>query len=231
MTDGLPGNEIGTARGLRVRAANSSDFVLIADVHLAAFPEFFLAQLGRPFLTEYYRTVLRYSDGILLVAEQNGSVVGFAAGFVDPRSFYRFMSQRKWHFAIPACWGVLRHPRLLRRLYARKRRVVAGDELPQSEYRTICELSSLAVKPGNGGKGLGRLLVYEFVKEAAKRGAESVFLTTDAVHNETVNHFYQRLGFQLSRRFKLDGTREMNEYFVSVDTLSSAHCRPTGDRK
>ena len=71
----------------------------IAKLHTQAFPGFFLTQLGDRFLTGYYKCVEAYPGGILLVARNKDSTAaGFAAGFLDPPAFYRFLRSRGARF-------------------------------------------------------------------------------------------------------------------------------------
>lgn len=74
---------------------------------------------------------------------------------------------------------------------------------------------SLCVLPSIQGCGLGKALVDAFLKESEARGVEAVDLTTDAVANDSVNQFYRKLGFELSRTFVTPEGRRMNEYVIS----------------
>jgi ribosomal protein S18 acetylase RimI-like enzyme len=77
------------------------------------------------------------------------------------------------------------------------------------------ELSSLAVRLSAQGKGIGRRLVQTFLESARRTPASVVSLTTDAMHNDDVNAFYQRSGFGLARRRSSAG-RLMNEYEIRL---------------
>jgi ribosomal protein S18 acetylase RimI-like enzyme len=223
VTEAAPNSRGGKRAGMRVRLAEPSDLTSVADVHTSAFHGFFLAEMGRPFLVAYYRAVLNYGHGILLVAEGNEGINGFVSGFLDPVGFYQFMSRAKWRFVVPACLGVLRNPGLLRRLFRRTRRVMSTCEEARDRTGISCELSSVAVRPKHAGRGLGRLLVAEFLEAAASQGAECVFLTTDARQNEKVNDFYRNLGFELTRTFDADGQRPMNEYVALTHPVNPGH--------
>lgn len=191
-----------------VRHATDGDLTQIVLTHQTAFPGFFLTQLGPGFLRAYYRLILAFDGGILLIADCNGKVAGFVAGFLRPERFYRKMSRCKLHFAVPVLLGILRKPGNLPRVLERARRL-KGQRPPSG---MDCELSSVGVDRGFAGMGIGKQLVRAFLEEASKRGAKGVYLTTDAINNEPVNAFYQRLGFQLIRTFTTAEGRRMNEY-------------------
>jgi len=191
-----------------IRPATAADLCPIAELHQRAFRGFFLTQLGRPFLLRYYRAVLAYPAGILLLAEDARSVVGFVVGFCEPGLFYRSLRRRALSLGFSMAPALLRSPCLLHRAVANFRRT--GEAGPHDDTQ-LAELSSLAVDPAAEGRGIGRALVKEFVAVAATNGAKSVYLTTDALENDAVNRFYLRLGFEVRRTFEATPGRLMNE--------------------
>ena len=201
---------------LHVRPAVPSDISAIASIHLAAFPGFFLTQLGRPFLSSYYRLILQIEGGILLVGESEGTVAGFVAGFVDPQRFYRTMSSRKMRFALALLRGFLFRPWLLSRILWNYKRVSQSRQDSVAQEKNACELSSIAVLPLKTRLGLGAALVDRFLNCARLLGSTAVFLTTDTINNDQVNRFYQRLGFQIINQFEAGGKRMMNAYFFPL---------------
>ncbi len=193
-----------------VRRASLADLRNIVSVHTAAFPGFFLSHMGPRFLAQYYRLVLEFDHGILLVAETNAAIQGFVAGFVDPDQFRIYMSSQKRRFILPTVLGVLRNPLILRRVLANVRKVTDKSQLDPANGRA-CELASIAVLPAAGSTGIGKRLVIEFLNTAAK-DADYVYLTTDACNNDSVNAFYNRLDFQLASAYVAPGNRKMNKY-------------------
>jgi ribosomal protein S18 acetylase RimI-like enzyme len=75
---------------------------------------------------------------------------------------------------------------------------------------------SVAVAPEAQGQRMGQVLVKAFLEEAVRRGLKHVDLTTDKNNNDSVNQFYQRMGFRVSRTFVTPEGREMNEYVIDV---------------
>jgi ribosomal protein S18 acetylase RimI-like enzyme len=195
----------------RVRRAKETDLPGIVAIHQDAFSNFFLSQLGRAFLRQYYGLVLRYRAGILLVSEGSGGLEGFACGFADPEKFYALMSRSRIAFALPVLFAVLRHPSLAAQIIRSMRRVEQQALRPTAQ---ACELSSIAVNPDAGGRGVGKALAKAFLDEAWSSGAQHVTLDTDADGNEAANALYQGAGFQLCRRFEKYKGRWMNEYVI-----------------
>ncbi len=193
----------------RLRHADSTDIDSIAKVHEAAFPEFFMTRMGPGFLRAYYRLVLNYPGGLLLVCGQESEVEGFVAGFVNPARFYAYLSRGRHRIFWPSLMAILRRPLLLPRVLYNRKRVASA--IVQDEPGS-CELSSIGVLPGSAGRGHGRRLIDGFCAEARRRGCMRIVLTTDSLQNDAVNAFYLRSEFTLERSFTSGGKRLMNEY-------------------
>ncbi|PYT11349.1 MAG: hypothetical protein DMG59_26680 [Acidobacteria bacterium] len=185
------------------RQAIAADIPAIVEIHQAAFADAFLTRLGSPFLRKYYQAVLSYHGGILLVSQGQAGLKGFVAGFLRPREFYRGMRQSRWTFVGPTIWALVRDPSLFARVIYNVRRI--GKSAPNT-LSNRCELSSIAVRPDCSGKGVGT--------QAWAKGAQCVYLTTDARANDATNMFYGRLGFQVRKRFEQYHGRVMNEYVI-----------------
>lgn len=198
--------------GQHVQQATREDIAAIVEIHQAAFRNSFLTQLGAGFLRVYYQLIQKFNGGILLVSRGPSSAEGFVSGFIRPRDFYRLMLRNSWRFFIPALVALAWHPSLAGRVLYNLRRLVKTT--PWSSP-SVCELSSVAVRPTAVGRGIGKGLVRDFLDNARAMGADHVYLTTDAENNENTNAFYSSLGFRLCRTFRQHGRRLMNEYVMS----------------
>jgi ribosomal protein S18 acetylase RimI-like enzyme len=194
-----------------VRRAAVEDLPGIVEIHQKAFRDFFLTRLGDQFLRRYYGVALHYQRGIVLVSDGAGALEGFACGFVDPVEFYRLMWRNRSAFAAPALSTIVRHPSLLSNVL---RGLVRVQNASHRSPERSCELASIAVTPEAAGRGLGKALLRAFLERARCMDAQSVYLTTDADGNEPANEFYQRAGFQKTRRFLQGQGRWMNEYAI-----------------
>lgn len=200
----------------QVRPAKPTDLRAVAQVHVDSFPGFFLAALGPGVMRAYYELVLRYDQGILLLAESEGGVAGFVSGVVDAKRFYRVLAANKWRFALLVLMRLASRPGLVSRLLVNRRRLVRPEPPAHSLSEKTCELSAVAVRPEFAGKGLGKKLIRAFLEMARCKKATDVYLTTDARDNDAVNAIYQRLKFRLARTFDAPGRRPMNEYVLSI---------------
>ena len=195
---------------LVIRPATSFDLNDIVRIHSTAFKGFFLPDLGKNFLKKYYSCVLNYKFSILLAAIYENTIVGFAAGFVNPANFYKELRRSKLSLATSILPAIIRKPKRIRRLLVNFKRTNSFSEDPQRK-KDVAELSSIGVKPGEK-RGIGTELINAFIQRAKDLGAISVRLTTDTYRNEAVNAFYQRQGFNLLRTFEAQPGRWLNDY-------------------
>lgn len=190
-----------------------SDLEAVVEIHLNSFPGFFLTFLGHDFLALLYKSMQSDPECVVLVASSNGQIEGFVAGVMHQGGFYqRLIKRQKWAFALAALGALLRRPAIAPRLLRALKR-------PADVQQASAEagLMSIAVRLESEGKGIGKRLVEAFCQELARRGVHAVCLTTDRDNNDRVNHFYQKLGFCLSRSYATPEGRAMNEYIISLD--------------
>jgi len=194
-----------------IRRATAEDLPAIVEIHRQSFRNFFLTRLGADFLLRYYRLVLNYPAGIILVSDHPTGIEGFACGFVDPANFYRLMWRTRLTFAKPVLSALVGHPSLVTKVLNGVRRIQA----PPSEWPPrSCELSSIAVAPAHSKNGFGKALIAAFLEHAQSMDACRVYLTTDAENNDAANEFYRSAGFRQTRRFLQCEGRWMNEYVI-----------------
>jgi ribosomal protein S18 acetylase RimI-like enzyme len=195
-----------------IREMQKEDIHDVAQIHLSAFPGFFLSFLGRHFLSELYLSIIQDQSGMAFVCEEKEQLVGFVAGASRLSGFFsRLLCWRWWRFAYSALIPVLKNPLIIPRLLRaiRKPRDV-------SNHVDTGTLMSLAVVPEMQGCGIGQVLVRAFLEEAARRGLRHIDLMTDKNNNDSVNQFYKRMGFRCLQTFVTPEGRAMNEYVVDI---------------
>lgn len=185
----------------------------VVKTHLASFPGFFLSLLGKRFLFLYYTGICSAPEGIGFCYLNVSEVpAGFVAGSANPRGFYSRLLKRDWlRFSIASTGAILRKPQIVSRI-ARGLLHPGGNPVGED----VAGLFSIGVLPELQGTGAGTKLVKAFLEEAGKRGCTRVFLTTDRDSNDSVNSFYQKLGFNLERQYETPEGRRMNEYWISL---------------
>lgn len=185
-----------------------SDVPQAVDVHMAAFPSFFLTTLGRRFLSEMYYGFVDDEDSIALITRRDTVVTGVVIGTTRPQAFFsRLLRRRWWRFGLAGLVGCLRRPSAVWRL---TRAILYRGDAPPGEGYAL--LSSIAVAPGFQRHGIGKILVQGWIETVRMRGSRAAYLTTDADHNESVNAFYQKSGWLLERSYVTREGRAMNRY-------------------
>ena len=96
---------------------NKSRIPEVVDIHMQSFTGFFLTFLGKGFLKQLYMGFMNHPGSGLIVAIDDGQVVGFLAYSDDLSGFYKYLIKRK---LIPFAWyagcAFLRNPKIMFRL-------------------------------------------------------------------------------------------------------------------
>lgn len=180
----------------------------IAELHKKAFPTFFLTQLGIPFLRTLYMGYMEDKDSGIIVAEDNGKLVGFIAYSKDYPRFYKgLIKNHLIKFAICSAGAAIRHPAFIKRLLGAFKK--SESVVKKEQY---VELASICVDPSIKCNGVGSALI-DYLKGIVDFSIYAyINLETDADGNDAVNNFYIKNGFKLARTFNTTEGRRMNEY-------------------
>lgn len=182
----------------------------LAEIHLVAFPGFFLSSLGAGFLRTFYSGYIGDESAVSVVATgRDGVPIGAVVGTVQPAGFYSRLLRKKWlKFALSAARATLLRPRTIPRIL---RAVTYRGDSPAPDD-AMALLASICVDPAYQGTGLGQRLLREWETTAKVKGSVSAYLTTDAVGNDGVNKFYRRAGWSVSQTYTTTEGRRMNRY-------------------
>lgn len=105
---------------IKIRQVQTNEEQVIEDIvtiHLNTFAGFFLTFMGRGFLKQMYQCYCDYDESGLLVAEENGTPVGFLAYASDFSGLYKFMIKtRLLKFAWYSLGAFFRKPSSFMRL-------------------------------------------------------------------------------------------------------------------
>jgi len=180
----------------------------IINIHINSFKGAFLSFLGPRFLRHFYRGIISSPHGVGLVFINNNRIEGFIFGVINPSSFFRNLLRKKWlYFSLASLRAVLKKPSIIPRIFRTIRRhslSLKGDNK--------AELISIGVDPQVQHKGIGKILVQNFLKELKSKGVQEVNLYTSRLNNEKANEFYKKMGFTLKRFYRTPEGLQMNEY-------------------
>jgi ribosomal protein S18 acetylase RimI-like enzyme len=202
---------------IRLQRLDRGHVQACADMHLAAFPGFFLSRLGPRFLREFYAGFVDDPGAVTAVAvAEDGHVRGVVVGTLQPAGFFlRLLKRRWWAFAGASIAVGLRHPRRLPRLLGALR---YRGAVPLEVSGAL--LSSICVAPDAQGAGVGRGLLTAFEEVVDNEGL-SAYLVTDRDDNDATNLFYISNGWRLAGSYTTPQGRAMNCYVHDTAKASS----------
>jgi ribosomal protein S18 acetylase RimI-like enzyme len=190
---------------LVIRDAIESDLADVARLHMAAFPDSVLGEMGAEAVRRNYHWQLTGPhDLIALVAvdDTDGSVAGYLFGGVFRGSTIGFVKSQRWFLM----GQLLKNPRILlrgvgwsriglaARLLARRRQSTPVPEKPETVPRSSLGVLAIAVDPAAQGRGVGRALMDRVSELAAAQGFTAMHLTVHPTNTGGLA-FYRALGW------------------------------------
>jgi len=195
---------------LNVREMLYCDINTITEIHLKAFQGFFLEKMGPMFLRNYYKHTLSYQHTIALVIEgSDKEIMGFCVGYKYPNNFYKYFKKNSFKFIPSILVGLIKNPTILIDIIKNVFRV--NNYSNEASNIDKFELASIGVK--NNKKGIGSILIKEFISEVNAVDKVDIVLTTDKYNNDKVHIFYQKHGFMPSKDITR-GQRVLTEYIL-----------------
>ena len=191
---------------MQIRSVSNNDINAIVDIHLDAFKGFFLTSLGPAFLRFYYTCFVKSDETVTMVAEEDGTICGFAAATTKCKGFNsRLIKNNLLSFGVLTLKMLFTSPRSLLRLIknlTKKSESVQDDE----DY---AELYSIGVSKVSQGRGIGKQLLSATENAIKMGGGERISLTTDYYNNESTVKFYTSMGYSVLYVFTAYPDRRM----------------------
>jgi ribosomal protein S18 acetylase RimI-like enzyme len=181
---------------LDIRMGGPEDAGPAALLHAEQIADGFLSLLGTPFLTRLYRRISLLPTAFLLVAEEDGTVVGFVAGSSDVGALYKAFLI---HDGMAAAVDTAGH---LARNWRRVLETLRHGSQRGEGTGTSVELLAIAVSPSYQGRGVGRRLVDSFLRQVEDDDGSNACVVV-AADNSAAIGLYQRAGFKAKHDFEL----------------------------
>ncbi len=172
-----------------IRDARPNEAPAVAALH-GEITTGFLPTLGQGFLTRLYRALIAWPAAHVLVAEEEGTVIGFIAFIEDIGAFYKHFLVRH---GIPA--GLSAFPRLIRPSSIKRAVETFRYGTADSELDGQGEVLSMATAPAARGKGIGRQLMEASVERFHQLGLPGMHVVI-AEDNEASLAVHYRYGFE-----------------------------------
>lgn len=196
-----------------IKYVEEKDIEQIVSIHIDAFDGFFLTDLGRHFLSVYYKSVLRHSDGVLLGCFENGDLIGFCAATKLSQGFNsKLVKSNLMTYLFEGLHILLTNPRAIIRLL--KNFSKTNDS--HNDKGLYSELLSIAVSRKAQGLGVGRELLKELEAVLKQAGYYELSLTTDYYSNEKAISFYQNNGYSIMYDFITYPSRRMYRMIKNI---------------
>lgn len=204
----VKGLEQRLAGEVRIRSGSPADAEELAHLHTSCLPHGFMTQLGERFLRVLYGGLLSDPDGVCLVAECEGPLVGAACSVASRSGFYRRLWRRHGVAAAASSGPRLVKPGVVKGVLENLRYARNGSEMPAAE------IISLAVAPDFRGHGVATRLIAQSLSALADRGVEAVTLHS-AAEDEAAQRLFTGAGFQPHGQFELHAGRNSTIWVTS----------------
>lgn len=160
----------------------------VAELHISAISQGFLAELGLAFLTLLYEALDQSSSSVLIVDAEGHVVRGFVSGGTGLGPVYRNLLKRL-PTLIRALWPVLYSYRKLRRLAE----LILHTRKSTEDGFPSAELYSIAVASEFRGKGVAEGLYNDLRHTLAVRGITN-FKIVVGENLKPAQSFYKKMG-------------------------------------
>jgi ribosomal protein S18 acetylase RimI-like enzyme len=189
------------------RRLTTTDIHEVTEIHLKAFRDFFLSQLGEKFLNLYYKSFLEHKTGFGVgIFDDESRLLGFSVVTTKARGFNKslFLSNTAPFFRIGLGLAFTRPAALIRLMKNMTKK--ADVNFDDGDY---AELFSIGVDTDKQGLGIGKMLIEDTEKLVMEEGCRRITLTTDFYDNENVINFYKNMGYSVFYDFIAYPDRKM----------------------
>ena len=199
------------------RQLTASDIHEITRIHLKAFKDFFLSQMGDGFLNFYYKCFLKDVNGYGVgIFDEWSQLLGYSVATTHSKGFNRNMIVKNFvPFFIVVVKLLFSKPKALIRLFRNLSKNTKNTNI--NDDGDYAELLSIAVDPQKHGAGFGKLLLADVEETIHSRGCKRITLTTDFYNNSSVISFYEKMGYSVFYEFTTYPNRKM---YKMIKTLN-----------
>ncbi len=199
-----------TEPSIRIRFANISDAKQLADLHFLcslAQPDGFTCKLGRRFLREYYRIILKDRTTMILCADAGkDGIVGLISASLDAKEQLEAIRKGRYKLLVAVIPALIRRPNLSGMILRREKSLWASDEAERFIVGSGARLAYWGWAPNYPSKGLSISLLQAALRILIDLGVPVVRLEIDR-KNRKVEMTHRLLGAKGVKEFKMDDGR------------------------
>jgi len=188
----------------------------VVELHVECFKDSFLANLDSDILARMYENYVTSELGRAYAYVDNGKVVGFVAGAINPSVYYNQMIKKR---GLGILWLTLkrafREPKFLVSIARRSMGGFFRPDESEDAYRKA-SLDVIAVKREYRNRGIARQLAETFLNELRKSDVSNVTLGVSP-ENMGAKRFYEKIGFEHFRTESHPDGKQVCIYGTNLD--------------
>jgi len=178
----------------------------LVELHLEVFKGYNTAMMGRSYLKSLYHTLAIDTSCILIVAVEDGNILGWIGGVGDWLAYEKALI-RNCIFRVPMILSSMlkNRPRLVTKTFSVLRRMLSDSlrvtqRISMGGNKTLASqpasLLVIGVAPWRQNQGLGQLMMEDFHGRLLTKGFIASAANTFA-NNEAGNRAFQKAGYRL----------------------------------
>jgi ribosomal protein S18 acetylase RimI-like enzyme len=201
---------------------DARDVAPVVSLHRHALPADFITSLGERFLARvFYGSILSAAEGVSVVAERDGQLLGFVVGAYPAERWYQsLLSEHRGEFVRSSLGRLYDGPLALLELAEVGVAMLQGSSDPRG---FPADLGYIAVDAETRGLGIGQRLVKRFLEVLAERGATGCWTKTYAT-NKAAQRLYERSGFHVIGRRRI---RRIWSVYYGIELQASTREAPS----
>ena len=216
-----------------IRNMQVIDVPKVVTVHIDAFPDSFLTNLGRKVLTIIYKEFAQNGFAYVFVEEEENA--GFLAGtFLSAKKFYRHLLRRyPFQLSLYLIEAVIRHPPLFMLLIKQANRIFINGGKPSGKNyfingyqgildsnKKVAHILTVAVSPNYRRLGIATKLWTYVLQNLPPLNIDAIMCSVLA-ENEPANSLYIKKGYKIIARIpRPDGSDELKWLFYQRNHCS-----------
>lgn len=195
--------------------AQPEDIAKVVDIHLTCFKDSFSSSLGRRLLSDYYKSYLKHSPDLFLIAKYNDEIAGFVVGYrcENKEAFLEFKKRNRFKIILRVLLRlVVFDKRVFKKIFTKTgNETIILPALNLIEKKEKGDLLSICVLPEYRKNKIATDLEKEFNNILLSDNRKYCILSS-LDSNNIANRFYGKLGYILYKK-----NNQNNYYIKEID--------------
>jgi ribosomal protein S18 acetylase RimI-like enzyme len=184
----------------------------IASLHRNNIGQGFLSTLGGQFLSYLYKAVRGCQSGILIIAIDNNSVIGFVAGTTDLKSIYKLLI-KKYKFQVLI--KIIPHILSIENIKKLSDTILYSNQSDTKSNLPKSELLSIAIDQNFRGKTAASLLFSQLNDEFKKRQVKQFKIVVGS-DLKRARSFYKKMGAVELSQIEIHSGSQSSVYIMDI---------------